>query len=578
MSIQSQAFDAIQLSRFRGSIMEVTDAREQICICGGKLRKECDSPIKIGAPYAPQDEIWFCPLCGKYFMKYWKAGDIDYYTEKADYFAVLEELKPTLRFCVSCKGNRTPENPLFSGRPVCQQCFIMKEWEDRHNRREVDRKFPSDTELHNFMAGERAMENRSYIEALEKLKPFADMGFSLAEYRLGEIYEKGPVDQQDALASLEWYKKAARKKFALAFSRIGRLYSDNHCVGINLIEAYKWFNLGAYFGDFNSIPLRDNLTARLSHADVLRAQEETINDLKKIWGSGDSRRKISDKLKRVYGELDGTYRYAEILDGRVFQAFVLDYRESERLYRSLAEDRYPSAMSRLGEKLIRGEGVEKNPEEAEKWLTSAISRNWLPAVELVWDEICAGSGLKLDREWARARFFDEIDSGNSKALYAWGMINFKGRGIARNFEEAHKWLNLAQYFGAKLPRPSPLEAIEREISFEQLETILKSTQQWLEEHQNKIRSIAKDIRNLKDRVKTEGSGKWFNIGEFFQYGKEGFLRHVILAYGCFDLALKSGNSAAASRIEYLGRILTSSKTAAAIEVTAAFVKTGQIPG
>jgi TPR repeat protein len=299
--------------------------------------------------------------------------------------------------------------------------------------------------------------------------------------------------------------------------------------------------------------------------------------LRKSWGRHDNRKKIFDSLNNVYGELEGTYRYAEILDGRSLTTFLLDFGESAKYYRNLSEDRYAPAMGRFGEKLAMGDGLEKNADEAVHWLVTAISRGWLPAVEFAWNQVSSGSELKLERDWIKARFFDEINNCNARAMHIWGMINFRGNGIPVDLKEAHKWLNLAQYFGAKLPRPNYMELIEREISFEQLLETTSAAQQWLLERQKKIRSVAKDLRNLKDRVKTEGDTKWFGIGELFQNGREGFLRHIILAYGCFDLALKSGNQAATTHLEFLTRILTHARTATAVEMTSEFIITGQIP-
>ncbi|HAE38707.1 MAG TPA: hypothetical protein DCG57_08725 [Candidatus Riflebacteria bacterium] len=557
--------------------MEITDTRKELCVCGGHLKKLCDSPIRVSAPYAPQDEVWTCQVCAKFFMKTWRAGNIDYYTEKADYVAVFDELKPALKFCLSCKGARETNNPIYFRQPVCIKCFILKEWEEKYSRREVEKKFPSDTELSNFLAGMRAFDDRSYPEALEKLKPFAEMGFALAEYKLGEIFEKDYEDWQNLPVALEWFSKAARRCFSQAFLKIGKLFSENHKIGINLSEAYKWFNLGAYFGEFQCVAARDNMAAKLSYEEVLQAQEESVFELRKYWNSSDLRRRIADTLKKEYGELEGTFRYASVLEGTAFQTFILEYRESEKLYRNLAEDRYTPAMCRLGEKLARGSGIPVNLDEAAQWLSTAVSRDCLPAIDFAWGEVCAGSALKLEREWLKERFLEQIENGDAKAMYSWGTINFKGRGVPEHFEEAHKWLNLAQYFGVKLPRPSPLETIEREISFDQLERTLKATQQWLEEHQGKIRSIAKDLRNLRDRVMTSGTGKWFILGESFHYGGEGYLRHVMLAYGCFDLAHKAGESAATSRLEYLKRILTSARIDNAVNMTADFAKTGRVP-
>ncbi|MBU1109032.1 MAG: SEL1-like repeat protein [Candidatus Riflebacteria bacterium] len=556
--------------------MVVIDTPDEICVCGGKLTYIRDAPNRVSAKFAPQDEIWLCKVCAKYFIKTWHAEHIDYYTENADYDAHFQEVKSDHRYCVFCNASRRSENPVFLKQPVCKKCFILKEWEEHFKRGEVAKTSPSDSELSDFLDGETALEAKAFKEAFAKFKPFAEVGFSLAELHLGEIYESGPHELQNFKVALEWYKKAAEKRLPKAFFRIGKLLSDNRNSEINLIEAYKWLNLGVYFGDFSSFSAREAIAKKLSHEEILRAQDESSLALKKSWKGKDCRRQILENLKSTVGEHEGSLKYASILDGSAFQMFLLDYRESERLYLGLVEEGYLPAMSGLGEKLAHGKGVPKNLDEAAQLLTKSISRKYYPAVEFAWNEIASGSELKIDLDWLKTFFLAEIEAGNSRAMYCWGVINKNGTGIPKNLEEAYKWLNLAQYLGEKLPRSNPMDSLEI-MPFEQLANAQYAAQEWLESHQGKIPSIRKFNKYFRERVMTNSPRKWFKFGQFFQYGREGFLRNLLLAYGCFELALTEGDAEAKPRVDFLVKIIPPRLIEKASEMALSLEKTGCMP-
>ena len=558
--------------------MVIIDTPDEVCVCEGKLVFVREAPNRVTARFAPQDEIWSCKICGKYFIKTWRPEHIDYYTENADYDAHFDEIKSNRRFCAFCNADRRSENPVILKQPVCKKCCIIKEWEDRFHRGEVTRKAPSDSELSDFLDGETALESRAYQEAFNKFKPFAEMGFSFAEFHMGEINENAPPPLNNPEVALEWYKKAALKRFPNAFFRIGKLFADNQNVGINLVEAYKWLNLGVYFGDFTSFSARDAVAKKMSYEDVLKAQEESNFELKKSWKAHDFRKRIFDNLKELNGEQQASIKFARMLDGAAFPMFLLDYKESERMYRRMADDGFPPAMSELGEKLALGRGVPKNLDEAAQWLLKAISRKYFQAAEFAWNEIVTGSELKIDQDLLKTCFLTEIEAGNPRAMYAWGVINQNGRGVSVDLVEAHKWFNLAQYFGEALPQQNPMETIERRIPHEQLEKAQNDALDWLEAHEGKNQSIRKFSKYFRERIMTAGAKKWFKIGEFFEYGSPGFLRNLVLAYGCFDLALRGGDISAQPRLAYLGKLIPPAVAESAARIVMAMEKTGRVRG
>lgn len=557
--------------------MAIIDTPEEICLCGGKLNFVRDSPNHVCGQYAPQDEIWTCPLCGKFFLKTWHPDNIDYYTENADYDAHFVELKSDHRLCVICNGFRTTENPVFHKQPVCNACFLAREWEELFRKGKVKKNAPSDEELSDFLAGARALENNYFVEAGEKIQPFAETGHSLAETYFGAICENGPASIKNNKIALEWYKKAARQQLPHAFYRVGKLYCSCSEVGIDNPEAYKWFNLGAYFGDFACVAAREAVSKNLSHNEILKAQEESCQELKKSWHGSDCRLRVFENLKNTKGELEGTLRFSEILEGKNFKIFLQDFNAAEKLLRNLAQDGFPPAMLRLGEKLTLGLGSEKNVEEASKLLTQAISRGNFPAMEFCWNEITRNSELKIDSNWLKTTFLTAIDAGNPQAIHFWGQIHQLGTGVPVMHEEAHKWFNLAQYIGVKLPFPSPLDTLERSLTPEQLVKAVNSAQEWIEGHLAKNQNLRRFSKSFRERVMTDSIQKWQKLGELFRSGSEGYLRNIVIAYGCFELACRKGDSSARLRLESIGRNLPPELVEMAPRMALQMEMTGNLP-
>lgn len=557
--------------------MTFFETSEEICRCGGKVAYLRNSPNHVSGHIAPQDEIWSCQVCGKCYLKSWSADNIDFFTEKGDIDGHLEEFRADHRYCTFCNAYRQSEDLLYRKQPACRKCFLLQEWESRYKRGEVKTAHPSELETSDFLAGLRAMEYGSYQEACDRLRPFAEGGSALAEYNLGQILEKGPPALRNPVLAKEWYLKAARQMVAEAYLRVGKICAEDRQIGVDLVEAYKWFNLGAYCGDAACVAAREAIAGELSHDEVFKAQEESVLDLKKPWNASDFRKRICENLKKARGELEGMMKYAEILEGRTVEAFLVDYKESEKIYRSLAEDRFPPAMGRLGEKMTRGEWIARNLEEGAQWLSKSISRQYFPAVEFAWNEICAGTELKIDVPWLKSCFLAEIEAGNHEAIYAWGVINQSGKGVAEDFEEAHKWLNIARYLGKKFPVQNPMEALERRLSFQQLEKAENSAQEWLEKHQGKLPIISRLRKLFRERVMAQGKEKWLRLGELFRSGSEGFLRHAVLAYGCIELALRSGDTQARAHLETLAAIVPAEQYEKAFRYALEIEKTGNMP-
>ncbi len=557
--------------------MAIIDTSPLICECGGKLVFLRESPNRVTGAFAPQDEVWKCSICNKHFVKTWRPDNIDYYTENADYDSRFSELRSDMRNCMFCNAFRDSDATVYQGQPACSRCFINFDWEEKFQKREVKSKTPSYQELEDFLEGQRAVQNGCWQAAIEKLQPFSTLGFRLADLHLGEVYDKGPSELRNPLKAAELYTKAARKGVAKAFYHLGKMFSLRDNENCNMIEAYKWLNLGAFFGDYTAADQREYIAREMTTEEILKAQELSSAELKSTFRQNDTRPHIIENLRKTRGELEGFYRYAEIFDGMIFQVFLNDFHEAEKIIRKLAADGFLPAMFNLALKLMQGKWLPKNMEEAGKWLVHAITRRYFPAMEFAWNETQKVPDLTIDHDWLKSSIMAEIDSGNPIALNFWGLNHLHGNGMPVNPEEAHKWLHLARFLGTPVPAADPLETLEKNLPFDQLTRYHKNARDWLDTHHGRVQLIRQMKSLFREKITAEKSKKWFKLGELFMTGGPGFLRHPVMAYGCFEFAARDGDQIAPLRLETLGRIVPAKFIETASRIVLGVEKSGIMP-
>ncbi len=557
--------------------MKIIDTPKEVCRCRGQLSFIKDAPYQAKAKFVPQDQIWQCRICSRYYLKSWRSANIDYYTEEADYDAFFDEITADHHLCILCNGTREQGFPVFSGQPVCKKCYFSLEWSERHKSGLEKTPEPTGSELTEFLDGEYAFESKLSIRSAELLRPFAERGFSLAEIHLGELLETGPEGLRDRPAAVEYYQKAVNKCVPRAFYLLGRTFQTDDNSSDKLKNAYKFFNLGAYFGDTACPTAREKTAARLSLADIIKAQQESAQTLHNCWPGRDCRQKILTNLRNTSGQMEGELRYAEMLEGTGFQQFLLDYHESENILRKLAEDDFLPGQYELAKRLREGRTISSDFELADNLLKKAISRNYLQAIEYAWNEKASGKPVNIEFDWLSARFNGLIDYGNTAAMFIWGLINRQARGIAENPEEAWKWLNIAQFSGIRLAAPNPLEYLETRITADKCHRLFKDILRWLELHHARLAKWSQLQSLFRSRLTENRPEKWYELGILFKTGAEGFLRAPVLACGCFKLAAINGNAQAIKEIESLKRLVPEWLIDKSQHAALLMEKTGRLP-
>ena len=87
---------------------------------------------------------------------------------------------------------------------------------------------------------DEAFKKSDYQTALKKYKLAADKGNSMANIRLGNIYDAGLSVKQDFLEAMRYYKIAASQGHILGFVFVSAMFENGQGVEKNLSEAERW--------------------------------------------------------------------------------------------------------------------------------------------------------------------------------------------------------------------------------------------------------------------------------------------------------------------------------------------------
>jgi hypothetical protein len=97
---------------------------------------------------------------------------------------------------------------------------------------------------------------KSFPQALIWYQMSAGQKYSYAEFNLGNMYATGEGVPQDYVIARIWLDRAADKGFAFAQSNLGLLYAYGLGVPRDNVEAYKWFTLAANGRPIQGIDVR----------------------------------------------------------------------------------------------------------------------------------------------------------------------------------------------------------------------------------------------------------------------------------------------------------------------------------
>jgi len=75
---------------------------------------------------------------------------------------------------------------------------------------------------------------------------YAEEHGGIAQFELGELFQKGEQQSRDYKLAFSWYEEAARNGSRQAQHRLGAMYARGQGVLQNYAEAYAWCKVAAF--------------------------------------------------------------------------------------------------------------------------------------------------------------------------------------------------------------------------------------------------------------------------------------------------------------------------------------------
>lgn len=109
-------------------------------------------------------------------------------------------------------------------------------------------------------------------KSIAYLTKAAKKGLVPAEASLGRLYATGERTVQDFGKAEAWLTKAALQGNAASERRLGKLYEEGLGVTRSPVAAYAWYENAVLHGDVPAVSLRNQLVAKLTPAELARAE------------------------------------------------------------------------------------------------------------------------------------------------------------------------------------------------------------------------------------------------------------------------------------------------------------------
>ena len=333
----------------------------------------------------------------------------------------------------------------------------------------------------------------------------AKNGDADAQYNLGSVYETGFGVKADILEAVDWYKKAAEQDHQLAQLKLGILYVLGDGVRQSVIKGTNWIHsasengnkfAGALYakvlspdvildttadeiirkirpfidlGETKSIAKLDAILSKEkkkakqkepelaerftgSSKNTLGKEVEVRNDvpdfldnqIKTVQGLED------DNLAFLQREANAGNLEAQYQLGRMYEVgdkLERDPQKAITWYTSAANQGYDEAQYRLALIYLYGIGTTRNKSKGEELLTQAAKQNHPVAREMLPIYLAnrtANSSTSIALSW----FLEKVSAGDADGSFGVGYMYENGWGLNPNEAEAKKWYAAARTTGS----------------------------------------------------------------------------------------------------------------------------------
>ncbi len=333
----------------------------------------------------------------------------------------------------------------------------------------------------------------------------AKNGDADAQYNLGSVYETGFGVKADILEAVDWYQKAAEQDHQLAQLKLGILYVLGDGVRQSVIKGTNWIHSASENGN----KFATALYAKVLSPDVIldTTADEIIRKIRPFVDLGEaksiakldailSKEKkkakqkepelaerftgpakntlgkevevrndvpdfLDDKLTTVRGLEDDNIAFlqreanagnleAQYQLGRMYDVgdkLERDPQKAITWYTSAANQGYDEAQYRLALIYLYGMGTARNKSKGEELLTQAAKQNHPVAREMLPIYLAnrsANSSTSIALSW----FLEKVSAGDADGSFGVGYMYENGWGLNPNEAEARKWYAAARATGS----------------------------------------------------------------------------------------------------------------------------------
>lgn len=167
--------------------------------------------------------------------------------------------------------------------------------------------------------------------------------------------------------------------------------------------------------------------------------------LASAWGS---RRVLAGMIRALGGRPRDQYAMGLLRQGgRGFLA--RDAGKAAVWFRRAADQGYPDAQLALARACLRGEGVPRNPVEAQRLALAAADQGNAEAMLLAGDLLRAQDPTRSQALYGRARaaLENQAGRGEAEAMLSLGLLHLEGRGVPVDPVEGYAWMLAADRRG-----------------------------------------------------------------------------------------------------------------------------------
>jgi TPR repeat protein len=272
-------------------------------------------------------------------------------------------------------------------------------------------------------AGNFALNQENYSEALRWFQIGADAGFAPSQDSLAYMYYKGIGVRQSYSEALYWFRKAALQGYAESQYALGVLYSKGHGVVEDQVQAVQWFKSAAAQGH----------------------------------------------IKAIFNLALGYYEGVGV---------PLNVSQAAFWWNKSAEQGHALSQFKLANLYYDGDGVKKDLKRAAFWYEKAAQQGDSQAQGVLGMMYANGLGVPRDDVLAFRWWLSAAEQGHARAQAALASIYLLGRGVPMDLESSYFWSLLASAQGSVVGQSEQRDRIERLLTRQQVANVQAAARNW----------------------------------------------------------------------------------------------------